>query len=70
MPFLLQIPVLGALFGAKRDDSSRTELIVLLTPRIVRNAEQARDLTQEIRRKFQALVDLEKGGIAQPQPIR
>lgn len=70
IPFLHQIPVVGALFGAKNESASRTELIVLLTPRIVRNPEQARDLTQEIRRKFQALVDLEFGGIAQPRPVR
>jgi type II secretory pathway component GspD/PulD (secretin) len=32
-------------------------LIVLLTPRVIRNEQEAQDVSQDIRRRFEALVD-------------
>ena len=37
MPGLGEIPILGRLFGTQRDTSSKTEIILLITPRILRN---------------------------------
>jgi len=61
------VPVLGALFGTKDDNVSRTELVVLLTPRVVRNPEESRDMTNEISRKFQAVLLTEMGGMPRPR---
>jgi pilus assembly protein CpaC len=36
IPFLSQIPVIGKLFQSKSDQENRTELMVLVTPRLVR----------------------------------
>jgi pilus assembly protein CpaC len=36
IPFLSQIPIIGALFKSKAERASRTELMVLITPRLVR----------------------------------
>src|SRR5690606_36508265 len=55
VPGLSRIPVLGALFGSKTRNSRRTEVIVLLTPTIVRNGQESRDLTDEYSRKFRAM---------------
>ncbi len=64
IPVLHEIPILGALFGRKINDVTRTELLVLITPRVVRNAVEARDATLELRRKFQALLVLDNRGPA------
>ena len=37
LPGLGDVPVLGRLFSSQRDNSSKTEIVLLITPRIVRN---------------------------------
>jgi len=37
LPGLGELPVLGRLFSSQRDDGSKTEIVLLITPRIVRN---------------------------------
>jgi general secretion pathway protein D len=39
MPGLSEIPILGRLFSNKRTDSQRTDVILTLTPHIIRNAQ-------------------------------
>jgi len=58
VPFLSKIPVIGALFGDKQDDRKRTELLVLLTPRVLRNTEDANNATSELIEKLQATKPL------------
>ena len=58
IPGLSRIPVLGALFGSQRNESSRSETIVLITARIVRNNNEARSLTDEYSRRFRAMEPL------------
>ena len=52
LPFLSDIPVAGALFGSKTQNDKRTELLVLITPRVVNNSQEARDVTAEFRSKL------------------
>lgn len=54
-PGLSRIPVFGGLFGRQRTSDSRTETIVLLTPTLVRNPQEARDFTDEYGRRFRAM---------------
>lgn len=61
IPFLSKLPVVGALFGQKTRNTTRNEVIVLLTPTIVRNPQEARDLTDEYGRKFKAMEPLHPG---------
>ncbi|HEX9462983.1 MAG TPA: type II secretion system secretin GspD, partial [Alphaproteobacteria bacterium] len=49
IPWLTDIPVLGALFGTRTDVAQRTELLVLLTPRVVQDQRSARALTEDLR---------------------
>ena len=55
IPFLSKLPVVGALFGRKTQNSDRREVIVLITPSIVRNPQDARDLTDEYGSKFKSM---------------
>jgi len=57
-PGLSRIPVLGGLFGRQSTNKSRTEVIVLITPTIVRDPREARDLTDEYTRRFRAMEPL------------
>ena len=55
IPVLYKVPVLGALFGQTTQREDRTELIVLITPRVVKDSREASQVTEEIRRKMQAI---------------
>ncbi len=55
IPGLQNIPILGFLFGQTTDDRSRTELVVLITPRAVQGATDARRITDEFRDKMESL---------------
>lgn len=52
IPELSEVPVLGWMFGARGDSVARTELLVLITPRVVRDAREARAMTDELRRRL------------------
>jgi general secretion pathway protein D len=58
LPFLSEIPVVGALFGAKTDATTRRELIITITPRVVTDNQQARDVTAEFRKKLTGMSKL------------
>lgn len=58
IPLLSDIPVVGALFGAKADTNYRRELIITITPRVVNDYQQARDVTAEFRRKLTGMSKL------------
>jgi len=60
IPLLSSIPIVGALFGTQTQDGSRTELLVVITPRVVRTPYDAREVGVEMRdrmRGFRALVE-------------
>jgi general secretion pathway protein D len=52
VPVLQDIPVLGVLFSTKDHSAARTELLVLITPRVMYNQSDARALTEELRAKL------------------
>ncbi|MDK1378200.1 MULTISPECIES: secretin N-terminal domain-containing protein [unclassified Sinorhizobium] len=55
-PGLKSIPLLGPLFRNTEHTSYRTELLVLLNPRVVDSDADAWALTQELREKFESLA--------------
>jgi len=67
VPLLSSIPVVGALFGRHRNTADRTELLVILTPRVLRSDEDARAISRELRDRMQGLL---QGGAALPAPAR
>jgi general secretion pathway protein D len=52
IPLLGSIPGIGALFSNKDNSVQKTELLILITPRIVRDGSESRQVTEEYRRKF------------------
>jgi general secretion pathway protein D len=58
VPLLSDIPILGNLFKTTSDIKRRTELLVLLTPRVVRNSGDARTITEDLRRRLRAVQGL------------
>jgi general secretion pathway protein D len=52
IPYLMDIPVLGRFFGRTSDEVDRTELIMLVTPRVIRNIQEARDVTQDFKERL------------------
>jgi general secretion pathway protein D len=58
LPGLSRIPVIGGLFGTQSSRTERSEVIVLLTPRVIRDPLEARNLTDEYGRRFRAMEPL------------
>jgi len=54
IPLLKDVPVLGNLFRSNTQGGTRTELLVLLTPRVVRSPADIRRVTDELREKLRA----------------
>ncbi|MEM9762325.1 MAG: type II secretion system secretin GspD [Pseudomonadota bacterium] len=50
IPLLGDVPILGAAFRSTDDEDARTELLVIITPRVVRDPAEARRVTDEYRR--------------------
>jgi general secretion pathway protein D len=69
LPLLSKIPVLGALFGHQDVTKDRTELILMITPRIVSDTAQAREVTDELRRKLPALEGMLPAPPKTPTPF-
>ncbi|MEE8272387.1 MAG: hypothetical protein V3R98_11740, partial [Alphaproteobacteria bacterium] len=55
IPVPSSIPILGNLFKTTTDGIDRTELLVLLTPRVIRDLQDARDVTEELRERLSGL---------------
>ncbi len=52
VPFISDIPVIGNLFSNKSTDKQKDNLIVFLTPHIIRNRSELRELALDERQKF------------------
>lgn len=60
IPLLSDIPILGNLFKTTSNVKERTELLVLITPRVVRNRGDAQKVTDELRSRLRAIEPLEQ----------
>ena len=58
IPGLSSIPLLGKLFGSTNKHRDRQEIIVLITPRVITNPDDAQELTREYEQKFESLAPL------------
>jgi general secretion pathway protein D len=58
VPFLNRIPILGMAFGSKQVSTSRTELIIFLTPRVIYDTNQLIDATDEIKSNLKRVSKL------------
>ena len=60
IPFLDRLPYLGFLFGQKSTTTSRTELIVFLTPHVIYDTHHISDATQELKDQMKGLKQIIK----------
>ncbi|MBV8536352.1 MAG: type II secretion system secretin GspD [Alphaproteobacteria bacterium] len=72
VPWLTNVPILGALFGTRDNSVQRTELLVLLTPRVIQDQRGARALTEDMRAKLGRLgaAPRTRDPIEPPGPLR
>jgi general secretion pathway protein D len=66
IPFLSDIPIVGNLFGTSSKNSGRTELLVMITPRVVRSDMEIKDLVNDVRERMK---DLKPGKLFPTAPV-
>jgi general secretion pathway protein D len=67
IPFLTKVPLIGWLFGNTEDDKSRAELIILLTPYVVKDQKAAREVTSDF---IDRMSESSKGGINRDELLK
>ncbi len=66
IPYLQDLPIFGNLFGATTKSTARTELLVVITPRVVRNDVDMKAIGQDMRDRMKGLPDLPKPAAFEP----
>ncbi len=62
VPGLHEIPLLGNLFGKTTEIGKRTELLIIINPKVLLNEQDLRDVSSEMRNKVRGLSLLESKG--------
>ncbi|MEQ1620009.1 MAG: type II secretion system secretin GspD [Methylococcales bacterium] len=57
IPFLHELPLIGPMFGNTTNDKIKTELVVLITPRVVKSKQDARVISDEFKRKLTGIYE-------------
>jgi general secretion pathway protein D len=66
IPVLGDFPVVGSAFKDKDDTINKTELIIMITPHVIRSMSEAREIAEEYKRK---LLSVSTKAIARPHDI-
>jgi len=66
LPWFYKIPVLGWIFGSRDDTVNRTELLIFITPRVIRSVEEGVQLSRDFEDRVQQL----KSRMGETQGIR
>ena len=71
IPILHTLPVVGNLFGSTANDGARTELIVIITPRVVRSDIDIREVSEDLRDRMKGLtlIDAARAGTKAPEGV-
>lgn len=65
LPGLQDIPLFGALFGTNTTNVARTELLVVITPRVVRSDQDVREVSIELRDRMKSFSTFDAAHRAQ-----
>jgi general secretion pathway protein D len=68
IPFLSRIPLLGLLFARTTENVEKTELILLITPRVVGTALEAARITEQMRRVTPGIEESVRQAPRPPSP--
>jgi len=66
LPWLYKIPVIGWIFGSRTDSVSRNELLIFITPRVIRSVEEGVQLSKD----FEERVGQLKARMKEAQGLR
>lgn len=73
VPLLHTLPLVGNLFGTTRNETVRTELLVVITPRVVRSDVDIREVSEDLRDRMKGLYPITDGTdqvTPRPLPLR
>jgi general secretion pathway protein D len=70
IPWLYQLPLIGSLFGSSTKSGLKTELVVLITPRVVASKQDSRVISNEFKRKLTGIYheEVSQGGASLSLP--
>ena len=60
VPYLMDVPVLGRFFRKDSDMTTRTELLITITPYVVHNREEAQQVTDDFSSRIEGLAELRR----------
>ncbi len=67
IPLLSDLPILGYLFGYQKETKRRTELIVIITPHVIKTISEADAVMEDFNRKLQNLQEILKESESQEE---
>ena len=80
IPWLSKIPIIGFLFGSTVDTAERTELLLLITPRVIGDPSEGQEIYQQVRGQrpglerdllvHPSIIRPESGSAPAPAPAR
>ncbi|WP_262964734.1 type II secretion system secretin GspD [Methylobacter psychrophilus] len=59
IPWFYDLPVIGSLFGGTKKNNIKTELVILITPRVVASKQDSRVISNEFKRKLTGIYQEE-----------
>jgi len=59
VPFLHKLPLIGPIFGTVEKEDTRTELLVIITPRAIYNEQDLREVSEEMRSQIRHMELIE-----------
>jgi len=59
IPGLIDIPLIGGLFGSVNKSKTRTELLVVITPRVIRSDQDIQEVSTELRNRMKGFTLME-----------
>ena len=68
VPLLQDLPLVGSLFGTNTSNGVRTELLVIITPKVVRTDPEIREVSEELRERLRGLEVLDGFSQGRPAP--
>ena len=68
VPYLQRVPLLGALFRDTNNETTRTELILLITPQVMRDDDEFQNVMDDLRDEFKSLKEVFKTKPTAPKP--
>lgn len=67
VPVAGDVPIVGALFRGRSDVIQKTELLILITPQVIRDGRESRSVTDELRGRMTGADGLIQNGISKPE---